>query len=153
MYLLYEFPRGHQVDGLPRVSHSRFSADRIGSYSKPFKLNTHSKSPFDLNIHTKNISRFQNGTNFWHMSNNKKNAPETGFRIRTWSSCSFYAQEKAYGFKSQHSNLNLIIKMFLNDKHIFFNACQYMTKMHWKTDYGFECEVQVCFKFERKHIA
>ena len=36
--------------------------DRIGS--KHFKLNTHSKSPFDLNIHTKNISLFQISTNF-----------------------------------------------------------------------------------------
>jgi hypothetical protein len=141
VYLLYEFPRGHQVDGLPRVSHhlrasyiddfggrkkwsSGFSADRIGSYSKHSKLNTHSKSPFDLNIHTKNISRLNNCTFFWHMSNNKNNAPETGFRIQTWSSCSFYAQEKAYGFKSLHSNLNLIIKIFLNDK----------LKMLWKTD-------------------
>ena len=36
---------------------SGFSADRIGSYSNPFKLNTQSKSPYDLIIHTKNISR------------------------------------------------------------------------------------------------
>jgi hypothetical protein len=29
------------------------------------------------------------------MSNNEKNVPETGFRIRTLSSCSFYAQKES----------------------------------------------------------
>ena len=106
-----------------------------------------------VRINRQNISRLNNDTYFWHMSNNKKNAPETGLRIQTWSSCSFYAQEKAYVSKSRHSNLKLIIKIFLNDKHIFLTHFKLWWKCTEKRIPDSNMKFRFFSKFKIKHIA